>query len=101
MVCGSRGVKLWNVVDVGKAQDGRPRWSFKQAAYPSRSLAGSVCFSPDGRFFAWTTGNQVSVCERATGQVHSWPVNVFFLLALSFLPDGKHLGARRPGHGND
>ena len=84
-------MKLWNVVDVGRAEDGRPRWSFKEAANPARDFGSSACFSPDGQFFAWTDGERVSVCERATGQTHSWPVNVRWILALSYLPDGKHL----------
>jgi WD40 repeat protein len=91
VVCGQLGVKLWDIVGVGRAEDGRPRWSFKEAAHPERTATGSVCLSPDGRFFAWTSGRQVSVCEEATGQMHSWPVNIFRILALSFLPDGKHL----------
>ncbi len=89
VVCGESGVKLWSVVDVAKAEDGRPQWSFKEAAHPARNITYSVCFSPDAQFFAWTDGWRVTVCERATGQMHSWPAHTFGLLSLSYLPDGK------------
>jgi WD40 repeat protein len=88
VVCGDFGVKLWSV-DMAKAEDDRPRLSFKEAAHPARTMTYSVCFSPDAQFFAWTDGFAVTVCERATGQMHSWPAHTFGLLSLSYLPDGK------------
>jgi WD40 repeat protein len=89
VVCGEFGVKLWSVVDMAKAEDDRARLSFKEAAQPARKLTYSVCFSPDAQFFAWTDGFVVTVCERATGKMHSWPAHTFGLLSLSYLPDGK------------
>jgi WD40 repeat protein/serine/threonine protein kinase len=94
VVCGQFGVKLWNVVDPGRAEDDRPGLSFKEAARPTGTNANSACFSPDGRFLAWvdvTRRISVSVWELATGQKRSWPAKVFPFLALSFLPDGKQL----------
>jgi WD40 repeat protein/serine/threonine protein kinase len=94
VVCGPRGVRLWNVVGPGRAEDDGPGLSFEEAARPIETPADSACFSPDGRLVAWVDwviDRSVSVWEQATGQKHSWPVNVFPMLALSFLPDGKRL----------
>ena len=97
VACGQRGVKLWNVADVGRADDGRPRLSFKEAACPTREPANSACFSPDGKFLAWAgvwhsgQAHRISVRDLATGQERSWPASVFPFLALSFLPDSKQL----------
>ena len=102
VVCGELGVKLWSVVDVGQSGRRSPAVVVQGGGSSgSESSTDSVCFSPDGQFFAWTDGCQVSVYERATGQMHSWPVNVF-RVAVALLPAGWQTScARQPGHGND
>jgi WD40 repeat protein len=91
MVCGERGVRIWRVVHVSPREDGRVGMSFKEVARPTRTYANSACFSPDCKLAAWTDGDQVSVWDLATGQKKTWPARVFAFLALSFLPDSRHL----------
>ncbi len=91
VVHGPLGVKLWNVVSLGRGEDDRPELSFKEAACPSESWGNSACFSPDSRLLAWVDFRSVSVWEMSTGRKRSWPAKVWSFLALSFLPDGKQL----------
>jgi WD40 repeat protein len=90
MVCGELGVRLWSVDQVGPDEGGR-RLSFKEMARPTKTFANSACFSPDSKLLGWTDGVRVSVWDLAAARKHSWPARVFSFLALSFLPDSRHL----------
>jgi WD40 repeat protein len=95
MTCGGFGVKVWNVVHAGPGQDGRASLSLKLAPSPAQVNPNSACFSPDSKLLAWvdTTGatQRLSVWDLGTAQERSWPTDVYPFLALSFLPDSKHL----------
>jgi WD40 repeat protein/tRNA A-37 threonylcarbamoyl transferase component Bud32 len=96
MTCGELGTKVWNVVLAGPGQDGRANLSLKEAPSPAPIDANSGCFSPDSKLLAWvavdpTNAIRLSVWDLGTAQERSWPADIFPYLALSFLPDSKHL----------
>jgi WD40 repeat protein len=97
MGCSSYGVKLWSVLKADMTEDGRPRFSFEPSPGPQRSYANSACFSPDSRLVAWIDfdfsngATQLSVWDLSKAEGRSWPVTVFPYLALSFMPDSRHL----------
>jgi WD40 repeat protein/serine/threonine protein kinase len=97
---GGLGVKIWNVVHAGPGPDGRASLSLKlapaPAPLPARVNANSACFSPDSKLLAWVTFDPTDACrlsvwDLGTARQRSWPADVFPFLALSFLPDSKHL----------
>ncbi|MBI1914627.1 MAG: protein kinase [Planctomycetes bacterium] len=96
MTCSGLGVRIWSVLHAGPGEDGRPRLTFQEAPSPKPGEANSACFSPDSKLLAWvalgpSTGPRLAVWDLATAQQRSWPATVFQYLALSFLPDSKHL----------
>jgi WD40 repeat protein/serine/threonine protein kinase len=95
LTCSRSGVKVWSVQGTGRGEDGRRRLSLEQAPSPKPGDANSACFSPDGKLVAWVAnhsdGTRLSVWNLATAQQRSWPASVFEVLALSFLPDSKHV----------
>jgi WD40 repeat protein/serine/threonine protein kinase len=96
LTCNRSGVRLWRVREEGRGKDGRLRLSLEQVPGPKPGDANSACFSPDSKLVAWVAtdssgGIAVSLWNLATAQERSWPVSVFEYLALSFLPDSKHL----------
>jgi WD40 repeat protein/serine/threonine protein kinase len=96
MVCGEAGVRIWSVVHVGPGENGCTRLVLKEAPSPLPADANSARFSPDSKLLAWVAVDsrgtrRVSVWDLSTAQERSWPADVFQYLALSFLPDSKHL----------
>jgi WD40 repeat protein/serine/threonine protein kinase len=95
LTCSRSGVRIWSVLEKRRGEDSRLRLSFKQAPSPKPGDANSACFSPDSQLVAWVAnrpaGTRLSVWNLATAQERSWPASVFEVLALSFLPDSKHL----------
>jgi WD40 repeat protein len=93
MICGGSGVKIWKVVEAGFGSDGRPRQSFKEMPSPGRTVTNSACFSPDSKLLAWydPSPRVIWVRDLETGQERSWKAQIYLFLALSWLPDSKHL----------
>ncbi len=68
-------------------------WNLKtkqkqQIVEKSRGYSGNVCFSPDGKHFAWGQNGEVKIFNTKTGKV------VFTLpgqMRVSFSPDGKRI----------
>jgi WD40 repeat protein/serine/threonine protein kinase len=96
MVCGGLGVRIWSVIHAGPGQDGRAQLSLKPMASPGRMNTNSACFSPDSKRLAWIaidpeSARHLWVRDLATGQQRSLPAKVYQFLALSWLPDSKHV----------
>jgi WD40 repeat protein len=95
LTCSRSGVKVWSVQGTARGEDGHMSLSFKEAPSPKPGDADSACFSPDTKLIAWvvtdSAGTRLAVWDLAKAQERSWPASVFSVLALSFLPDSKHL----------
>jgi WD40 repeat protein/serine/threonine protein kinase len=97
MSCSDLGLKVRTVVRAGPDDRGHAPISFQEAPSPAPAPANSACFSPDSKLLAWVAmdfravTSRICVWDLATAQERSWPAEVFPYLALSFLPDSKHL----------
>jgi WD40 repeat protein/serine/threonine protein kinase len=98
---GSKGLRLWRVVRGKAEQPAGTRLSLQRLGRLANTLSSSVCFSADGKWLAWAGWHEAD--HEIINHVHLWDLRrsqahtlstartEFYVLALAFYPDSKHL----------
>ncbi|KAH8378745.1 hypothetical protein KR009_001149 [Drosophila setifemur] len=86
----SGAVELWSSAGAKQPFEHKPHLP-REETKNSRS----ICFSPDGRYFAFSNGQEVKVLETSKDNTASWPVRCSLprpkAFYLKFSPRGRYL----------
>jgi WD40 repeat protein/serine/threonine protein kinase len=98
--CGEGGVILWKVDAAGASGRADAAPVFQQMARPSKSMIGSLSFSPDGNLLAWVSwyGGRIHLWDVSNARPYPFPpVATWCPRNVAFYRDGRHLAFIRQG----